>query len=85
MTAGIPREEPLPVPRTVLGPCVCQGCGELVIYEALGAFRLGWLHKSGHYHCRRAPGPRPATVDNTVRTVDNSCLHSGTTCCGPSR
>lgn len=85
MKAGRSREGRLPVPRVVLGPCVCQGCGQEVVYEALNELRLGWLHASGHYHCRRSNGPKPATVDNSPRAVDNSWMSAGTTCCGVRR
>ena len=42
-------------PRMVLGPCICRGCGEEVVYEKQGTRRLGWLHADGTYCCRTRP------------------------------
>jgi len=42
-------------PRMVLGPGVCQGCGETVVYEMQGTRHLGWLHADGAYTCAQRP------------------------------
>ena len=37
---------------TVIGPAICQACGEEVVYERLGDVHLGWLHADGRYTCK---------------------------------
>ena len=51
------------IPRVVLGPARCNGCGREVFYEKLGAVHLGWLHPDGEYECRgtRSGIPRGLT------------------------
>jgi hypothetical protein len=40
--------------HAILGPCVCQGCGQVVIYARQGRKR-GWLHAHGQLRCGK-PG-----------------------------
>lgn len=53
----------------ILGPCRCQGCGELVLWVRHGRKR-GWLHEDGRMKCRRTSkgsGPRPGHLAGRLR------------------
>lgn len=41
-----------PVERVILGPCRCQGCGQLVAYLVGEHTRYGWLHEDGRVKCK---------------------------------
>jgi len=55
------------IERTVVGPAICQGCGEEVTFLVRGREPLGWLHTDGLIGCYGRHRQRLSTASEPLR------------------